>query len=161
LAVSLIPSSSPSSPSTTPTATRRWTPRTAPARSAPTPWVGARTPRAWTSTATSSSSRPPRRGPCSSSSTTTTPTSSSTPTPTAAPPPIGPDHPSPRTYDTNKTPAGDAALLEFARKTMLPEIGAAAKEHAGLDTFWYGNFEKDHTVWETYPDDPRFGINYI
>jgi hypothetical protein len=44
---------------------------------------------------------------------------------------------------------------------MLPEISKAVKERHGLDTFWYGNFEKDHSVWETYPDEPRYGINYI
>ncbi len=65
------------------------------------------------------------------------------------------------TYDTNKNPAGDGKLLDFARKTMLPEIGAAVKEHAKIDTFWYGNFEHDHEHWETYPDEPRYGINYV
>lgn len=65
------------------------------------------------------------------------------------------------TYDTNKNPAGDAKLLDYCRGTLMPGIQSIAKERSGLDTFWYGNFEQDHTRWETYPDDPRFGINYV
>lgn len=70
-------------------------------------------------------------------------------------------HRYPLTYDTNKNPAGDAALLEFTRKTMMPEIARATKERHGLETFWYGNFENNHGAWEAYPDEPRYGINYF
>jgi len=65
------------------------------------------------------------------------------------------------TFDTNKNPAGDSALLTFSREKMLPRISAAMKKKHGLDTFWYGNFEQDHSRWETYPDEPRFGVNYV
>lgn len=65
------------------------------------------------------------------------------------------------TYDTNKNPAGDAGLLAFAREKMMPRISQKVKEKHTLDTFWYGNFEQDHTRWETYPDEPRFGVNYV
>ncbi len=65
------------------------------------------------------------------------------------------------TYDTNKNPAGDAGLLAFAREKMMPRISQKVKEKHSLDTFWYGNFEQDHTRWETYPDEPRFGVNYV
>lgn len=73
----------------------------------------------------------------------------------------GSKHRYPMTFDTNKHPAGDAALIDFARGTMMPAIAEAVKASDNLDTFWYGNFEKDHTVWESYPDDPRYGINYM
>ncbi len=65
------------------------------------------------------------------------------------------------TYDTNKNPAGDAGLLAFAREKMMPRISQKVKDKHSLDTFWYGNFEQDHTRWETYPDEPRFGVNYV
>jgi dipeptidyl aminopeptidase/acylaminoacyl peptidase len=65
------------------------------------------------------------------------------------------------TFDTNKNPAGDAALTHYARETMLPRISRAVKEKHALETFWCGNFEQDHARWETYPDDPRFGANYV
>ncbi|MEK6700860.1 MAG: DPP IV N-terminal domain-containing protein [Planctomycetota bacterium] len=65
------------------------------------------------------------------------------------------------TFDTNKNPAGDAALLAFARETMLPRISKTVKDKHALETFWYGNFEQGHSRWETYPDEPRFGVNYV
>src|SRR5207302_3440677 len=42
-----------------------------------------------------------------------------------------------------------------------PRISKAVKNRYELETFWYGNFEEDHTRWETYPDEPRFGVNYV
>lgn len=65
------------------------------------------------------------------------------------------------TYDGPKNPAGDAAVIEYARDTFLPAVGAKAKEAGNVDTFWYGNFEQNHARWETYPDQPRYGINYV
>lgn len=65
------------------------------------------------------------------------------------------------TYDTNKNPAGDAKLLEYCRGALMPALGKAVKDSSGIDTFWYGNFERDHGRWETYPDQPRYGINYV
>lgn len=65
------------------------------------------------------------------------------------------------TYDTNKNPAGDRDLVRYCRETLLPAVAAATKERAGIDTFWYGNFENNHSRWETYPDDPRYGVNYV
>jgi dipeptidyl aminopeptidase/acylaminoacyl peptidase len=44
---------------------------------------------------------------------------------------------------------------------MLPAIAAAVKDNAKIDTFWYGNFERDHTRWETYPDTARYGVQYV
>ncbi len=68
-------------------------------------------------------------------------------------------HRFPLTYDTIKNPAGDAALVAFARGTLLPAIASAAKEKHALDTFWYGNFEDGHSRWESYPDEPRYIVN--
>lgn len=65
------------------------------------------------------------------------------------------------TFDTNKNPAGDPALLAFAREKMLPRISKSVKDKHALETFWYGNFEQGHSRWETYPDEPRFGVNYV
>ena len=70
-------------------------------------------------------------------------------------------HRYPLTYDGPKNPAGDAKIIEYVRDTMLPAITAAVKDSAKIDTFWYGNFEKDHTRWETYPDTARYGVPYV
>src|SRR4051812_48771371 len=64
------------------------------------------------------------------------------------------------TYDTPRNPAGDAKLIEFARDTLIPAVAKGVADDDHLDTFWYGNFEKDHSRWETYPDLPRYGIPY-
>jgi dipeptidyl-peptidase 4 len=65
------------------------------------------------------------------------------------------------TYDGPKNPAGDPTIIEFGRDHMLAELTTAVKERAGFDMFWYGNFEADHTRWDSYPDVPRYGVNYI
>ncbi|MEX2217598.1 MAG: DPP IV N-terminal domain-containing protein [Phycisphaerales bacterium] len=65
------------------------------------------------------------------------------------------------TYDGPKNPAGDRGIVEYTRDSFLPAVAAQVREKAGFDTFWYGNFERDHTRWETYPDQPRYGINYV
>lgn len=65
------------------------------------------------------------------------------------------------TYDGPKNPAGDAEVIDFVRDSFFPSVGKRAKDRGHFDTFWYGNFEQDHTRWETYPDGPRYGINYV
>lgn len=70
-------------------------------------------------------------------------------------------HRYPLTYDCPKNPAGDTKLIEYARDTMLPAVAKSVLETDKLDTFWYGNFEKDHSRWETYPDQPRYGVPYV
>lgn len=70
-------------------------------------------------------------------------------------------HRYPLTYDCPKNPAGDAKLIEYARDTMLPAIAKVTLDKDKLDTFWYGNFEKEHSRWETYPDQPRYGVQYV
>ncbi|MDX2036716.1 MAG: DPP IV N-terminal domain-containing protein [Isosphaeraceae bacterium] len=63
------------------------------------------------------------------------------------------------TYQGPLNPAGDPAIVSFTRDTMLPAVGKAMKESHGWDTFFYGNFERDHSIWSSYPDWPRFGTN--
>ncbi|MBX3377412.1 MAG: DPP IV N-terminal domain-containing protein [Phycisphaeraceae bacterium] len=70
-------------------------------------------------------------------------------------------HRYPMTYDGPKNPAADSKVIEFTRDTMLPAIAQAAKKGHNLDTFWYGNFADNHSRWETYPDQGRYGIQYV
>ncbi len=65
------------------------------------------------------------------------------------------------TYGGAKNPAGDKAIIEYVNKAMLPGVGARVKEKHGRETFFYGNFERDHTAWEDYPDEPRYGVPCI
>ncbi|MCC6661321.1 MAG: DPP IV N-terminal domain-containing protein [Phycisphaerales bacterium] len=70
-------------------------------------------------------------------------------------------HRYPMTYGGPKHPAGDPRIITLVNDHMLPEIGKAVMEQFGLDTNFYGNFEKNHTTWEDYPDQPRYGGPYV
>lgn len=64
------------------------------------------------------------------------------------------------TYQGPKHPAGDATLLSYVRDTMLPAIDESFEQATGDKTFFYGNFEDNHTRWTTYPAEPRYGVAY-
>src|SRR5262249_40421148 len=61
------------------------------------------------------------------------------------------------TYDGPRNPAADPALIETVRDKMLPDVGKRL-EKAGYQSFFYGNFVADHKRWETYPAEPRYGV---
>lgn len=63
------------------------------------------------------------------------------------------------TYDTNKHPACDAAIIKLANDKMIPELNARL-DKKGWKGFYYGNFNRDRTVWETYGHQPRFSTQY-
>lgn len=72
------------------------------------------------------------------------------------------------TYGGPRCPGGDAAINDFARDRMFPEIDAWFEKATGLNSFWYGSFEgefgdanRGHTRWESYPAEPRFGTTYV
>jgi dipeptidyl-peptidase 4 len=65
------------------------------------------------------------------------------------------------TYQGAVNPAGDPKVVEFTRKTMFPALSKALKEHSGYESFFYGNFNRDHTQWTTYGAQPRFGTSYV
>jgi dipeptidyl aminopeptidase/acylaminoacyl peptidase len=64
------------------------------------------------------------------------------------------------TYAVPRNPAGDAELINFARDGMMPEISRRMEAASGYRSFFYGNFDREHTRWSTYPDQPRFGTPY-
>lgn len=65
------------------------------------------------------------------------------------------------TYSGPKHPGGDVAILKYERDTMLPRITQALRETKGHETFPYGNFEAEHTLWTTFPASPRYSTNYF
>ena len=65
------------------------------------------------------------------------------------------------TYEGPKNPAGDPAVIAFMRKTFFPEVGAAFEKRTDLKSFYYGNFNRDHTQWTTYPAEARYGTTYV
>jgi dipeptidyl aminopeptidase/acylaminoacyl peptidase len=65
------------------------------------------------------------------------------------------------TYQGPVNPAGDRDVIEFARRSLFPGVGRAFKERTGLESFYYGNFDRDHTKWTTYGAQPRFSTSYV
>lgn len=64
------------------------------------------------------------------------------------------------TYDGAKAPAGDAGIVAYTRDEMFPAITRLCDERYHLPTFWYGDFNREHTRWETYPAHARYGTTY-
>jgi len=72
------------------------------------------------------------------------------------------------TYDGPRSPSGDPRINDFARRIMLPQIDERFEQRTGRLAFWYGSFEgefgevdRGHTRWESFPAEPRFGTTYI
>jgi hypothetical protein len=64
------------------------------------------------------------------------------------------------TYDSPRHPAVPTALVDAVRDRLLPDTGRRLEKATGFHSFFYGNFELGHTVWETYPDELRYGVQY-
>ena len=65
------------------------------------------------------------------------------------------------TWDGPRHPATDPKLVKFVRDELLPEAGRRLEKATGYKSFFYGNFNKEHTRWQTYPALPRYGAHYI
>ena len=56
---------------------------------------------------------------------------------------------------------GDPKVIAFVRDQMLPEVGRRLQQRDGYRSFFYGDFNKDHTIWFTVPAIPRYGTHYF
>ena len=65
------------------------------------------------------------------------------------------------TYDGPRHPACAAGLVDFARDTLLPELGKMLPKRNGYVANYYGNFAQGNTLWQTYPAQPRYGTQYV
>lgn len=65
------------------------------------------------------------------------------------------------TYDGNRHPGGDAALITLMRDTFLPEVTKRMLAATKYDSFFYGNFDRGHTRWDMYPSQPRYNTPYV
>lgn len=65
------------------------------------------------------------------------------------------------TYEGPKAPTGDAELIGYVRETMLPTIQRDMRAKYGVPSFVYGDFNGEHTRWETYPAHARYGTSYV
>ncbi|MEM8678384.1 MAG: M14 family zinc carboxypeptidase [Planctomycetota bacterium] len=65
------------------------------------------------------------------------------------------------TYDGPRHPGTPPELLAFVRDTFLPAVDAQLEANTGYKSFFYGNFSRDGSMWQTYPDQPRFSTHYF
>jgi dipeptidyl aminopeptidase/acylaminoacyl peptidase len=65
------------------------------------------------------------------------------------------------TYEGPVCPAGDGSLIALVRDEMLPEISRRLEKRSGYQSFFYGNFSRDRSRWETVPAIPRYGTHYV
>ncbi|HEY7326747.1 MAG TPA: DPP IV N-terminal domain-containing protein [Gemmataceae bacterium] len=64
------------------------------------------------------------------------------------------------TYEGPVCPAGDGKLIEHVRDELLPDVSRRLEKRTGYHSFFYGNFSRDRTLWETVPAIPRYGTHY-
>jgi dipeptidyl-peptidase-4 len=65
------------------------------------------------------------------------------------------------TYEGPKSPAGSAPLVHYCRDQMMPAIARDMLRKYDVPSFIYGDFNRDHTAWETYPAEARYGTTYL
>lgn len=65
------------------------------------------------------------------------------------------------TYEGGRCPAGDPKLVGFVRDEMLPDVTKRLKKLTGFESFFYGNFNADRSLWDTVPPTPRYGTHYV
>ncbi len=63
------------------------------------------------------------------------------------------------TYDVPHNPATAQPIRDLLRNTMMPEVTQRLEDNGTL-TFYYGNFNGDHTTWTTYGHEPRYSTEY-
>ena len=65
------------------------------------------------------------------------------------------------TYDSPRHPGTDEALLKYGRDTFLPVVSSQLEAATGNLSFFYGNFDRTHDNWYSYPAEPRFSTHYF
>lgn len=65
------------------------------------------------------------------------------------------------TYDGPRNAAADPDMVTTVRERWLPTITAAIEKDTGYKSFFYGNFNRDRTAWESYSPVPRFGVQWL
>ncbi len=64
------------------------------------------------------------------------------------------------TYDIPHNPATAEPIRNFLRRKMMPVVTQRLQDQGTL-TFYYGNFNRDKTVWRTFGHEPRYSTEYV
>ena len=64
------------------------------------------------------------------------------------------------TYDLPHNPAAKPQLIEWMRGEFFPSV-SSAMTNRDMPIFYYGNFNREHTVWESYGYEPRYSTEYM
>ncbi len=69
-------------------------------------------------------------------------------------------HRYPLTYDIPHNPAVVSELRSYLREQLMPAVSQGMRG-AGFETFYYGNFAREHTRWESFGFEPRYSTEYL
>ena len=72
----------------------------------------------------------------------------------------GSKHRYPLTYDIPHNPTTAEPIRSWMRKEMMPEVTRRLEEK-GTSTFYYGNFNSEHTKWVSFGHQPRYSTEYV
>lgn len=64
------------------------------------------------------------------------------------------------TYDIPHNPAANVPLISWMRSSLIPDVTKDMLGH-GIKSFYYGNFNADHTHWESFGHEPRYSTEYM
>lgn len=64
------------------------------------------------------------------------------------------------TYDIPHNPLMPAQVDNWLRGKLIPSV-TQQMTAAGFSTYYYGNFDRDHTTWKTYGHEPRYSTDYM
>lgn len=64
------------------------------------------------------------------------------------------------TYDVPHNPSSPQPIRDFMRKSFMPAV-TEQLDAKGLHTFYYGNFNRDKTAWESFGHEPRYSTEYV
>ncbi len=65
------------------------------------------------------------------------------------------------TYDGPRNAAADPDMIATVRDRWLPTISTNVAKATGYQSFFYGNFNRDRTTWDSYAPVPRFGVQWL
>ncbi|MCC6508949.1 MAG: DPP IV N-terminal domain-containing protein [Pirellulaceae bacterium] len=64
------------------------------------------------------------------------------------------------TYAAPNHPATPSAINKWVRDQLLPTVSEKLAT-AGMQTFYYGNFDKEHQQWKSYGHEPRYSTELM